>query len=57
MHVAVNSRTLVNRALAELPHSPTDDISVSWRVVEHRETSGSFVPEKFSLKSNRRVLP
>ena len=53
MQIAVNARSLVNRALAELPHQPEDDISISWRVVQHVEASGAYVPEKFVLTSNR----
>jgi len=54
--VAVNSRTLVNRALAELPHSEGDDLSVSWRLVEHGPAAAAAMPG-FSLTSNRGDQP
>mmetsp|Transcript_22634 Transcript_22634/g.62827 ORF Transcript_22634/g.62827 Transcript_22634/m.62827 type:complete len:2149 (-) Transcript_22634:730-7176(-) len=57
MQVAVNARTMVNRALADLPHTLEDSLSVSWRVVPHDERSGSVVPSSFSLTSNRGDLP
>lgn len=53
MQIAVNARTLVNRALADLVHTAADDVTASWRIVEHKEAPGSRVFGGFLLKSNR----
>ena len=55
MQIAVNARTMVNRALADLPHESGDKISVSWRVVPHDDRIGAMGLRPFNLTSNRSV--
>eukprot|EP00873_Tetraselmis_striata_P026775 jgi/Tetstr1/447039/TSEL_034496.t1 len=53
MEIAVNSSTLVNRAVAELPKSDDNQLVVSWRIVPHNVGSALDDRSLFTMKSNR----